>query len=251
MATYKKRGTKPKKNIEEKSTTAGVFNTLDESASKTEAWIAKNQNIIFGVVGGIAVIVLGFFAYQEFIKGPREAEAATQMAQAQVYFSDALEATDAAVQDSLYVLALNGNAGDSGFLNIIENYSGTDAANLARYYVGMAYLKTGDYKNAISYLDQFKSDDELLAPLAVGAIGDAFMQLEQPEQAINYYEKAASMRKNSFTTPKFLLKAAITAIELKQGQKATEHLNKLEENYPDSPEAEKTPVYLGIARSMK
>lgn len=251
MATYKKRGTKPKKNIEEKSTTAGVFNTLDESASKTEAWIAKNQNIIFGVVGGIAVIVLGFFAYQQFIKKPKEAEAATEMAQAQVYFSDALDSTDAAVQDSLYVLALNGNTANLGFLNIIEDYSGTDAANLARYYAGMAYLKTGKYKNAISYLDQFKSDDELLAPLAVGAIGDAFMQLEQPEQAISYYEKASSMRENSFTTPKFLLKAAITAIELKQGEKAEKHLTALEENYPDSPEAEKTAIYMGIAKSIK
>jgi tetratricopeptide (TPR) repeat protein len=252
MATYKKRGSKPKsKDIEEKSTTAGVFNTLDESASKTEAWVAKNQNLIFGIVGGIAVIVLGFFAYQKFIKAPKEAEAASEMAQAQVYFSDALETTDATIQDSLYVMSLNGNGGMIGFTGVIEDYSGTDAANLAHYYAGMAYLKTGDYKNAISHLDQFESEDELLAPLAVGGIGDAFMQLEQAEQALNYYEKAANMRENSFTTPKFLLKAAITAIELGQAEKAEQHLTKLKENYPDSPEADKTAVYLGIARAME
>lgn len=252
MATYKKRGSKPKnKNIEEKSTTAGVFNTLDESASKTEAWVAKNQNLIFGIVGGIAIVVLGYFAWQNFIVAPKEAEAAGEMAQAQVYFSDALEATETATQDSLYVQSLNGGQGTPGFLAIIEDYSGTDAANLAHYYAGMAYLRTGDYQNAISHLDKFESDDELLAPLAIGGIGDAFMQLEQPEQALGYYEQAASMRKNSFTTPKFLLKSAITAIELGQADKAEQQLTKLKENYPDSPEAEKTAVYMGIARGLK
>mgnify|MGYP003720007231 CR=1 FL=1 len=53
MATYKKRGYKPKtkaekeSQIEQESTTAEVFNTLDETASKTEAWVEKNQKIIF------------------------------------------------------------------------------------------------------------------------------------------------------------------------------------------------------------
>ena len=55
MATYKKRGYKPKTkeekehDIEDQSTTAEVFNTLDESASKTEDWVIANQkyNLIF------------------------------------------------------------------------------------------------------------------------------------------------------------------------------------------------------------
>ena len=49
MATYKKRGGKPRTKaekdvlVEENSTTAEVFNTLDEGASRTEAWVEKNQ----------------------------------------------------------------------------------------------------------------------------------------------------------------------------------------------------------------
>jgi hypothetical protein len=34
--------------IEDGSTTAEVFNTLDEGASKTEEWVVKNQNYIVG-----------------------------------------------------------------------------------------------------------------------------------------------------------------------------------------------------------
>lgn len=251
MATYKKKGQKPKKQqIEDKSTTAEVFNTLDKSADKTEAWVAKNQNYIFIFVGIVAVVVLGYLGYQKFIQAPNEAEAANEMAQAQNYFDQALSASTEA-KDSLFTLALTGSGGKYGFVDIAENYSSTDAANLAHYYAGMAYLKTGKYQEAIAQLDQFESDDEFLAPLAVGAIGDAFMQLEQPEQALTYYENAASMRSNTFTTPKFLLKAAITAIELGQGETAKKHLNQLKEEYPDAPEAEKVAVYLGRATAMK
>lgn len=251
MATYKKKGQKPKQQqIEDKSTTAEVFNTLDKSADKTEAWVAKNQNYIFIVVGVVAVVVLGYLGYQKFIQAPNEAEAANEMAQAQNYFDQALSASTEA-KDSLFTLALTGNSGKYGFVDIAENYSGTDAANLAHYYAGMAYLKTGKYQDAIAQLDQFESDDEFLAPLATGAIGDAFMQLEQPEQALTYYENAASMRSNTFTTPKFLLKAAITAIEIGQGETAKKYLNQLKEEYPDAPETEKVAVYLGRATAMK
>ena len=95
-----------------------------------------------------------------------------------------------------------------------------------------------------------KSDDEVLAPLATGGIGDAFMQLEQPEEALDYYVKAANMRSNSFTTPKFLLKAAITALELGNAEDALEYLNKLENEYPESPEAGEAPVFIGQAQAM-
>ena len=37
--------------LENKSTTANVFNTLDEGSSRTQQWVEKNQNKILGVVG--------------------------------------------------------------------------------------------------------------------------------------------------------------------------------------------------------
>ena len=79
MATYKKRGFKPKNKVEEQqfdeqeSTTAEVFSTLDESASKSEEWVSKNQNYILGVIGVVAVAVLGYVAYNQFVQAPKEA----------------------------------------------------------------------------------------------------------------------------------------------------------------------------------
>lgn len=253
MATYKKRGYKPntkeeeQNSVEDQSTTAEVFNTLDEGASKTEEWVARNQKYIFVIIGLAAVVILGYLAYQEFIQEPKEAEAANEMFQAQQYFDQAL----ATQNDSLYNLALTGGQGKFGFEDIIENYGGTKAGNLARYYAGMAYLNTNQYQKAIDNLDEFESDDEIIAPLAKGGIGDAFMQLDQPEDALGYYKEAASMRTNSFTTPKFLLKAAIVAIQLGDGDAAEDYLTRIKNEFPESAEANKVAVYLGQAKAMQ
>ncbi|MCP9200910.1 tetratricopeptide repeat protein [Gramella sp. GC03-9] len=256
MATYKKRGHKPsnkeerQKAVEEESTTAEVFNTLDESASKTETWVADNQKYIYIIVGVAIVVVLGYLGYNRFILEPKQTEAANEMAQAQDYMASALRASGAQ-SDSLYNLALNGGEGKYGFLDIIDNYGGTDAANLAHYNAGFAFLRTGKYQEAIEQLESFNSDDEIFSALATGGIGDAFLQLDQPEEALGYYEKAAEMRSNSFTTPRFLLKAAITAIQLGEVDAAEEYLLEIEDEYPDAPEAEKVPVYLGQARAKQ
>ncbi len=255
MATYKKKGHKPankeerKRKVEEESTTAEVFNTLDEGANKTEAWVADNQKYIYIIVGLAAVLILGYLGYQRFIQEPQEREAANEMFQAQTYFDNAL-ASSGAQSDSLYNMSLNGGEGKYGFLDIIDNYGSTSAANLANYYAGFAYLHTNRYAEAIDYLEDFDGDDEILAPLAKIGIGDAFNQNNQPEEALDYYEEAASIRSNNFTTPKALLKAAITAIELGQGEQAAEHLNRIKNEFSTSPEADQVPVYLGRAQAM-
>lgn len=256
MATYKKRGYKPRNKEEEQnatedeSTTAEVFNSLDEGAGKTEAWVAKNQKYIFIIIGAAALIILGYLAYEQWVQEPREAEASNEMYQAQQYFDAALNA-GGAESDSLYNLALTGGQGKYGFLDIIDNYGRTDAANLANYYAGMAYLNTNNYQQAIDHLDDFSSDDEIIAPLAKGAIGDAFMQLGQPEEALDYYSEAAEMRDNEFTTPRFLLKAAIAALQLGNGSQAEDYLTRIEDEYPNSPQADQVAGYLGQAQAMQ
>ena len=182
MATYKKRGAKKsvtssKENeIAVESTTAEVFEALDSSASKTEEWVVKYQNIILTLIGLVAVGVLGYLGYTNFVTEPKQREAVSELNQAQYYFELAVNSVDS---DSLYSRALKGGEGKYGFLDIIENYKGTPAAKLATYSAGMAYLNLKDYENAIVYLDQFSADDVLLSALSKGAIGDAFLQLGQ------------------------------------------------------------------------
>lgn len=259
MATYNKRGYKTPKEkevkevneeqeviIDEKdSTTAGVFSKLDETASKTEDWVAKNQKIIIGLVAGIAIATIGYLAYQKFIEAPKQDEAANEMFVAQQNFQ---KATDGVASDSLYKLALNGSEGKFGFVKIADEYSGTDAGNLANYYAGMAYLNTGKFDEAIKYLGEFKSEDLILSALAKGAIGDAYSQKNQQKEALDYYVKAAESNKNDFTTPRFLLKAGKTALALGQKEDALKYFTDIKENFDGTPEAASVDVLIGLAQ---
>jgi tetratricopeptide (TPR) repeat protein len=253
MATYNKRGYKPKNkegkahDIETGSTTAEVFNTLDESASKTEAFVEKNQKFIFIIIAIVAAVVLGYLGYTEFIAKPKQATAMNEMNQAQKYFDQAITGVE---KDSLFNLALNGGEGKFGMLDIISEYKGTPAANLANYYAGTAYLKLKDYKNAISYLNNFNSDDEVLAPLSKGNIGDAFVQLNQLEDALDYYEQAAKMRDNDYTTPMYLYKAGTIALELGDADKALTYFETIKDKYPNASDIAMVEVLLGKAKVM-
>ncbi len=255
MATYKKRGYKPKTKaekevqLEDGSTTAEVFKSLDEGASRTEAWVEKNQKVILGVVGVIAIAVLGYILYQKFYQEPQNIEASNEMYQSQSYYEQALNATTE--KDSLFNLALNGGAGKYGFIDIADKYSGTAAGNMANFYAGMTYLNLNNYQEAINFLDAYDGGDEMSGPLAKGGIGDAFMQLNQPEEALKYYKEAASLRKNGVTTPRFLLKAGVTALDLNRPAEALELFTQIVEEYKDSDEVANAKVYKAQAETMQ
>ena len=202
MATYKKRGGKPTTkaekeiSIEDESTTASIVSSLDGGASKTEEWVIKNQKYIFVVVIFVALLVLGFLGFDKIIQEPKERNATNDMFQSQQYFDKAVNGSS---KDSLFTLALNGSDGKYGFLDIADIYSGTKAGNLANYYAGIAYLNMKDYTNAITYLNNFSSNDDVLGPISKGAIGDSFVQLEQLDDAYNYYVQAAKLKSNTYT----------------------------------------------------
>ncbi|MFT4576130.1 MAG: tetratricopeptide (TPR) repeat protein [Polaribacter sp.] len=236
MGTYKKKASKSKDNnqeaIQDKSTTAEVFNTLDETASKSEQWIEKNSKPLFYSLVLVAVVILGYLGYNKYIIEPTETEAANELAFPRKHFNQAN--TVSIGVDSLLNLGLDGADGKYGFTDIASTFSGTDAGNLANYYAGLSYLKLKQYDKAIDYLSKFSSNDELLGPTAIGAIGDAFAEINQPKDALKYYEDAASKTTNDFSTPLFLYKAGITAMELEEFSKALTFFKKIKSDFPTS-----------------
>ena len=253
MATYKKRGSKksitPSSRSEsvQESTTAEVFETLDTTASKTEECVVKYQNIILTFIGIVAVGVLAFLGYQNYVIEPKTKEAISELNQAQFYFELAVNNEDS---DSLYKRALNGGEGKYGFLDIIENYEGTTAAKLATYSAGMSYLNIKDYQNAIIYQDQFNSEDVLLGALAKGAIGDAFEQMGQPEKALDYYIAASNINNNVYSTPKFLYKAAMIGSKLGKNKQSIAYLERIKKEFKESREAKMVSVQIAKIKSI-
>lgn len=254
MATYKKKykaeGKKEENKIDESEfETAGVLNTLDETASKSEQWIEKNSKPLFYTLIGIVVLFLAYMSYTKYVVEPNENNATNELAFPRKYFDEA--ATAGSGIDSLLTLGLEGADGNYGFLDIADSYSGTDAGNLANYYAGVSYLQMKNYEKAIEYLEKFNSDDEMLGPVSLGAIGDAFADINQPEDALDYYTKAANKKDNEFTTPLFLFKAGQTAMDLKKFDKAEGFFTKIKESYPTSDQGRDIEKFIGAAKYAK
>lgn len=252
MATYKKKY-KAKNKAEQQqveemdSTTAEVFNTLDDTANKSEQWIEKNSKPLFIGLIAVAALILGTLAYNKFVAEPTEKEATNELAFPRNYFDQAVTSSGATI-DSLLTLGLEGADGKYGFIDIASSYSGTKAGNLANYYAGVSYLKLKKYDEAIASLSEFDSNDELLGPVALGAIGDAFADIDQLDDALDYYEKAASKKDNDFTAPLFLYKAAQTAMSLKEYSKAESLFTKIKEKYSKSDQGRDIEKYINSAK---
>jgi tetratricopeptide (TPR) repeat protein len=248
MATYKKRGAKKsvtKTEVSENqtdSTTAEVFETLDTTASKAEEFVAKYQNLIIVSIGVITIGVLGSLGYNSFVLEPTSKEAVGELNQAQYYFNLAVNGQDT---DSLYARSIRGGEGKYGFDDIIENYSGTDAADLATFSAGMAYVNIKDFNSAIYYLKDFSSDDILLSALAKGAIGDSYAQLNQSEEALAYYIQAVDASENVYTTPRYLFKAGLLSSSLCKNNKALAYFKRIKSDFPNSDEASQIDIQIG------
>ena len=213
------------------------LHSVEMALSKTETFIENNQNIILIVVGILIVIVLGFFGFRKYYLEPKEKEAQGQMFMAEMYFE----------QDSLS-RALNGDGNYLGFLDIIDQYGLTKSANLATYYAGITYLKMGSFDQAIEYLKDFDGDDKVAAPMATGAIGDAYMELNNVDKAIDYYIAAADQSDNELTAPLFLMKAGM-AYEIQGNyRRALTMYNRIKQEYPRSFEGTQIDRFISFSK---
>lgn len=219
--------------------TEGGIVAVEEALSKTERFIEKNQKFLTIVIGAIVIVVLVFFGFKRFYMAPKEQEAKEQMFMAERYFEI----------DSLH-LALNGDGMYPGFLEIIDDYGMTKGANLSKYYAGICYLRMGNFEEAIDHLKSFKGKDQILGPMAKGAIGDAYLELNQAAKAAGYYIEAADLGENDFTSPLFLMKAGWTYEIQKDYKKALESYERIKYKYPTSTEAREIDKYIARIKGL-
>ncbi len=196
MATKKKVSKKPEHELLESS------EALAEKLSSTEKWIEDNKTIVFIAVGVIVLAVAAVLFYRSHMSNQNQI-AQNEMFQAQYWFES----------DSLN-LALNGDGNNYGFLEIIDNYGSTKAGKLSSFYAGVCYMKQGEFDNALNYLSKFDADDKLVQARAYALIGDAHMELGEPEAAVDHYQKASNHYPNKYFTPIYLNKLAIAYEEL-------------------------------------
>lgn len=213
---------------------------IEASLSNTEMFIERNQKKLLLVLAAIVVVVGGVLAYNQFIVKPKEAEAQTAMFRAEIYFE----------KDS-FNLALNGKGDVEGFLSIIDNYSGTKSGNLAHFYAGVCYLQTGKFQEAINQFDAYDGEDIMTASMAMGAKGDALMEMGKTQDAIDQYVKAAGKNENSFSSPMYLMKAGIAYEEMKNYDKALEIYQKVQKDFYQTSEGREADKYIARVEGLK
>ncbi len=219
----KNKDAKPLENLKE----------VEHALTSAEQFFEDNSKIITIVFGAAIVIALIILLTHRFYLAPREIKAQDQMFAAQQYFE----------KDS-FNLAVNGDGNYPGFLDILDNYGRTKAGKLARYYTGISYLHIGKYKDAIEYLEDFKTDDLLLGPIKLGATGDAYSELGEKDKALKLYTEAAQLNDNAFTSPKYYLKAGLLYESTGNKEKALEMYRMIKDNYPETEEGRMVDKYI-------
>ena len=211
----------------EKNEQQDQLEIVESKIGQTEQYIEENRNKIFTVIAIIAAIILGYLAYQKYVKLPKEQKATAQMFQAENYFE----------RDS-FNLALNGDGNYPGFIKVMSDYSGTKAANLAKYYASICYFRIQDYDKALECINGFSAKDKNLAPSSKGIAGDCWVEKGDLDKAQKCYKDAvAAADGNAFVAPIYLNK--LGKLMEKQGkyQEALAFYNTIQSSYPKSNEA--------------
>jgi predicted negative regulator of RcsB-dependent stress response len=217
--------------------TSSVVTEIDntsaqEKLDKVENFFRGNKTLNYILIGAVALL-LGWFAYGKFIKGPKEIKAGDALQRASTYM----------IMDSLN-LALNGDGTNLGAIKVAEKYSGTAAGNMASYMAGVLSLKKGDFKTAIKYLEKFNGKGTLLETVASGCLGDAYWENGQLDKALTQYEKAGADKDNFQFAPIYLQRAAQIYEKQNKTNEAIKVYNTLKTEFPQSQAAREVDKYL-------
>jgi len=211
---------------------------VEETLTKTEQFLEQNyKTLLIGL--GIIVVFVGLFWLGKIYLTRRNNEAQSQMYQAERYLE----------MDSLN-LALNGDGNYLGFLDIAKDYKFTSSGNMALYSAGICYLHLGQYQDAIDFLNNYSKKDKVIGSLAIGAMGDAYVELGDTEKGVSKYIEAADYADNSFNTPLFLMKAAeIYELDGKFSD-ALSLYERIQDNYPESTEGLSIEKYIARVKLL-
>ena len=211
----------------------------EEQLNQTESFFLKNQKAIIISIIAIVVIIAGIILYNNYVVEPRESDASTAIAKGQDYFSA-----------EQFELALNGDSASyKGFIQIANEYSSTDAGNLANLYAGLCYAKLDKWTEAAQYIEKFDTqDDKMISPAAIGALGNVYAHLEQLDKAVETLKKAAKMADNNSLSPTFLIQAG--EILESQGKKdeALKLYQEVKDNYKNSMQYQTIDKYIERAQ---
>jgi tetratricopeptide (TPR) repeat protein len=208
---------------------------IDPNLEGIQLYYEKNKKMINYVGGGLALLIGALCFFKLYYLPEQEKEAANEIFWAESLFEK--DSFNLALKGGAMVMSADGQKQMKGFEQVADEYSMTKTGSLANYYAGICYLRTGKFEQAIEFLDKYNGSDDVIAPIAIGAMGDCHMELNRQDEAVKYYLKAADKSNNIFTTP-FYLKKAGFVYELKaQYSDALNVYERIQKEFPKSTES--------------
>lgn len=197
-------------NHDEEMALDKVHSHLTEAGSK----IAANKKGIIIVLAIIGVVAAFTLSYLFIYKNPHVNKAFEE------YNSISVTAPD----DSVAAIQ---------YKEVADRYSGETAGKLAALSAGELLYQQGNYQEAAEYLKRFDSGDPVLESNALVLTGDCYVNLNQYDEALNYYQKAIRKANgNPQIVPRVLLKEANIYDAQNDYQKALECYLNIQQNYP-------------------
>ncbi|MBE6208693.1 MAG: tetratricopeptide repeat protein [Rikenellaceae bacterium] len=223
-----------KANINEQAPEQVIDNALVE----TESYFEKNWKKLTIALVVVLLAVGGWFVYSNvYLKGESE-KASSAMFVAQQLFAE-----------EQWENALNGDGTCAGFLEIIENYGNTPEGNIANYYAGICYFKSGDMENAKKYLAEYSatkgSPNTIINAQCYGLQGDILTDEGNYTEAVEMYKKAVEAADNVLTTATYLKKMGLVYEAMENYTEALNAYETIKENYPTSIEGRDIQKYIG------
>ena len=202
--------------------------TLDvnETIVKSEAFVIKYKNQILAGIAAIVLVVGGTFAYIYGYSKPREDKAQELLG---ITMQTYLPSQD-------YEKALKGEGQTLGFVQIANEYSSTDAGNLAKYEAGFCNFKLGNYKEAIKYLEDFDTqNDNVVSAQALFVLANSYASDNQLDKAIDTFKKAAKATEVPALCAEYLFNAGLILESQNKNNEALELYKNIKSNYPTAP----------------
>ena len=209
--------------------------TVEETLNKSEALFLKYKKAIISAVVAIVVIIAGAVLYKTYVSEPNEQKASTAIAKGQEYFAQ-----------GLFQQALTGDStGFKGFAKLADEYSSTDAGNLANLYAGLCNAQLDKWDDAVKYLEKYdEADDQVVGPVAEGALGNAYAHLNQLDKAVSHLKKAADKADNNSLSPTFLIQAGEILENQGKADEALKLYQQVKEKYFNSMQYQRIDEYI-------
>ena len=208
--------------------------TLVTTYFKAQTWYDENKKRISTIGGLVIVVVLALWFYSNNVHANND-RATTDLARVFTFYDN-----------GQYQIAILGvpEKNVAGLQSIVDNYGGTTAGNLAKFYLANAYYNTQNFDKALEYFKDYSGGNALLETSALAGIGACYEARADYKKAAENYEKAALKNGDDPNAAENLVYAARNYGKSGDKERAVDLLKRVKKDYPASTAARDVDRYI-------